>query len=307
MQESIKVSAPGKLMLLGEHAVLKGKKALVCAVNRRVSVFCKKRHDRKITISSSLGDFTTDLDNIRINPEFSFVLTAVSRQKDKLLTGLDLKIESEFTHEIGLGSSAAVTAAVMTAIFAITGREIDKTAVFDCCLRVVQQVQGSGSGADLAAAIFGGVLVYRMEPRKIEPVFPVFPVSVVYSGSKTPTSKVINIVEEKYQNNKALYSAIFDLMDQSVPYAKKYIQANDLGALGEIFNINQGLMDAIGVSSSTLAGINYELRRDPGIFGSKISGSGLGDCVVGIGRPERQDFPYPIIPLEISSKGVVVE
>ena len=92
-----------------------------------------------------------------------------------------------------------------------------------------------------------------------------------------------------------------------MPYAKQYIEANDLKALGEIFNINQGLMDAIGVSNSTLAGINYELRRDPGIFGSKISGSGLGDCVVGIGKPERLDFPYPLIPLEISSKGIVVE
>jgi len=307
VRESFKVSAPGKLMLLGEHAVLKGKKALVCAVNQRMSIICKKTSDRKINIFSSLGDFTTELDNIRIIPEFSFVLTTIARQKNKLATGFDLKIESDFAPDIGLGSSAAVTAATMTAVFVLSGQEINKPTIFDGCLRTIKKVQGSGSGADLAASIFGGILVYQMDPLSIEPLKPVFPISAVYSGSKTPTTTVIKIVEEKYKKNESLYSRIYDLMDQSVPYAKQYIESNDLKALGDIFNINQGLMDAIGVSNLTLSGINYELRRDPGIFGSKISGSGLGDCVVGIGKPEQPDFPYPVLPLEISSKGIIVE
>ena len=165
-------------------------------------------------------------------------------------------------------------------------------------MKTIHKVQGTGSGADLAASIFGGILVYRMEPFYIEPLKLVFPITVVYSGSKLPTTQVINIIEEKYKRNVELFSAIFNLMD---------IERNNWKELGEIFNINQGLMDAIGVSNLLLSEINYKLREDTGIYGTKISGSGLGDCIIGVGTLKQRDFSYPVIPLEISSKGIVVE
>ena len=96
-------------------------------------------------------------------------------------------------------------------------------------------------------------------------------------------------------------------MDKSIPYAVKYIEKNNWKDLGEIFNINQGLMDAIGINNLVLSEINYKLRKDAGIYGTKISGSGLGDCVIGVGTLKQRNFSFPIIPLEITSKGIIVE
>lgn len=96
-------------------------------------------------------------------------------------------------------------------------------------------------------------------------------------------------------------------MDQSTDRAIDAIERQDWQTVGQLFNINQGLMDAIGVNDKSLAGINHALRAEPEILGSKISGSGLGDCVVALGEVTNPDFPYPTIPLHISSQGVSID
>ena len=72
-------------------------------------------------------------------------------------------------------------------------------------------------------------------------------------------------------------------------------------------NINQGLMDSLGVNNSRLAELVYELREDPNIQGSKISGSGLGDCVVGLGKSMRRDWGVPSLAVKVDLAGAVVE
>ena len=282
MRESFKVSAPGKLLLLGEHAVLYGRPCLVCAVNQRMSVHLAPRNDSKILVHSEIGFYQGKLPDFEIDPRFRFVLTAIKEYYNGPF-GFDLKITSDFSHNVGLGSSAAVTAATLGAVGILQNNQVDENILFDQGLSVIRQVQGKGSGADLAASVFGGILSYRTEPREIKKIAGTFPISVVYSGEKTPTTKVIQIVEENRNKNRDWFDRIYDLMEMSVEKASEAITNFDWKRVGEIFNINQGLMDAIGVNTPVLADINYRLRQDKSILGSKISGSGLGDCVVGLG------------------------
>ena len=72
-------------------------------------------------------------------------------------------------------------------------------------------------------------------------------------------------------------------------------------------NVAQGLMDAIGVNNAMLATLVHGLREDPAVLGAKISGSGLGDCVVALGRPARMDSAWAEIPVQIGAEGVSVE
>jgi mevalonate kinase len=306
VQESFKVSAPGKLMLLGEHAVLHGRRCLVCAVNKRMTVEIKPNNNRKIRIFSELGEFEDDLLDFEIDSRFRFVLTAI-KEFYKNSTGFDIFISSDFSDKIGLGSSAAVTAAILGAISTLQNTPVDEKILFDQGLSIIHKVQQTGSGADLAASVFGGVLAYRVGPREIKKISATFPISVIYSGEKTPTTKVIQIVEENRKSNPELINKIYDTMDNSVLQAKKAIDQKNWKQLGEIFNINQGLMDAIGVSNPILADINYRMRQHINITGTKISGSGLGDCVIGIGTLGEKDIPYQIFPMEISEKGLIFE
>ena len=306
MRESFKASAPGKLMLLGEHAVLHGHRCIVCAVNQRISIFVHPRHDSKIRIDSTLGSYEADLQNPLNDNTFRFVLAVIDQHKELLSQGFDLKIESDFTSTLGLGSSAAVTAAMTAAVFHLADIDLDPIKIFDHSLTTVRIVQGAGSGADLAAGVFGGILLYRFHPNEIVPLKNIHPISAVYSGHKTPTTKVIERVEKKRHHFPELFSKIYSAMDLSAEQAALAINQNDWHTFGELLNLNQGLMDAIGVSSKKLSDIAYTLRQDHGILGAKISGSGLGDCVVGLGKPENPSG-YPILPLSISKQGVSID
>ncbi len=305
MQESFRVSAPGKLFLLGEHAVLRGRRALVCAVDQRMYLDFSKRNDSKIHIKSDLGEYNSSLEMLSDHPKFRFVLEAIRQFGQKLEFGFDLLITTDFSDQVGLGSSAAVTAAMLGGICQLTGKEIIKREIFDQGLKVIHTVQGTGSGADLAASVFGGVASYRMVPLELESLNEIFPITVIYSGSKLPTVKVIDIVNKGCNAQPELYKSIFDLMDTSVERAVQAIKRQDWKSFGEILNVNQGLMDAIGVSNKLLAEINCAFRSEDGILGSKISGSGLGDCVVAVGTGKPTG--YQTLPLSISREGLRVE
>ena len=90
-------------------------------------------------------------------------------------------------------------------------------------------------------------------------------------------------------------------------YALEAASRADWQAVGELMNINQGLMDALGVNNEQLAKLVFALREDPGIMGSKISGSGLGDCVVGLGKAARQDWDVPAFSIRAEAAGVQME
>ncbi len=304
MNNAITFSAPGSLMLLGEHAVLHGKLAVVCAVNRRVRATLTPRADRKIEIHSALGNFQADLDNVGSSPEFRFVLAVIKKKLNKLPSGFDLKIESEFSHKIGFGSSAAVTVAVTAAFAQWTCGVVDSEFLFGSCRDTIREVQGVGSGADVAASVFGGVTGYRADPLEIFPFAVSHPLTAVYSGSKMPTVEVIGLVEGRRQKQPALFDGIFSLMEETSREALAALETEDWPRLGAIMNFGQGLMDAIGVNNEKLARIIFSLRADPEILGAKISGSGLGDCAVGLGRARENLNAGEQFAVEIDTAGV---
>ncbi len=305
MTTSCHASAPGKLMLMGEHAVLHGRLCLVAAVNRRLHVELTPRPDNHVRLESALGVYEGPLTELEVREPFTFVLAAIRRQK--LTRGFDLRITSEFPEMLGLGSSAAVTVAVTAALGAFQGEDLSPQAVFNEALAVVREVQGTGSGADVAASVFGGVLAYRAEPLEIRQLRGLPPLDAVYSGAKAKTVDVIALVEEQRQSHPQLYDGIYDLMEAGVEAAIPALEQENWPVLGRLLNIQHGLMAAIGVSNAEIARIVHQLRADAGIFGAKISGAGLGDCVVGLGKVTNPGFPYEVLDLEVTPTGVQVE
>ncbi len=261
-------------MLLGEHAVLHGRRALVCAINKRITVALSQIKQPVLRIVSDLGAYEAPLGALKDHPDFRFVLDAVKQYP--LEQGIELKIESEFSSDIGFGSSAAVTVATH-AVFMGVGA--DRLELFKRSLATIHRVQGRGSGADVAASVFGGVVAYRAEPLEINPLNVSFPLTAVYSGSKMKTADVIRLVEGRRALNPDYFERIFDRMDASVGEV-----VSDFKSLGKKLVENQFLMEEMGLCNAALAEIisNFQSLEVP----AKISGSGLGDCAIGLG-----DFP----------------
>ena len=305
--DSFEVSAPGKLMILGEHAVLHGSQALVCAVNKRLKLTFTPRDDTQIFLQSDLGKYNSELKEIKICQPFHFVLTTINQFSDRLTAGFNLHIESEFPDTVGLGSSSAVTVATTAGLYTLLNEPHNPDVVFSESLKTVRYIQGTGSGADVAASVFGGIIAYRYNPLEILKLETVCPLTVVYSGKKTPTTQVIGQVSSLRNKFPGLCDSIYDAMNKSCTIGLNAIKSENWTHLGELLNINQGLMDALGVCDVSLAKIVYEMRDDPGIMGSKISGAGLGDCVIGLGSIKMSGFPFPILPVEIDLDGVKIE
>lgn len=307
MKLTVQASAPGSLMLMGEHAVLYGRQALVFAVSKRVRVSLQPRPDGNIRIQSHLGDLEVPVGRIKIQAPFRFVLAVLRQYERRITSGFDLRIESDFPHNVGLGSSSAVTVATCAVLERWTRPRVRLWALFQKARGIIREVQGLGSGADAAASVFGGLLAYRTFPARMLKLKRTFPLVVLYSGGKTPTVEVVRRVQRAMRNQPTLYQGVFDLMDKACGLAVRAIRQGNWRKLGELVNINQGLMDALGVNDARLSELVYALRADPDILGSKISGAGLGDCVIGIGRSNRTDWPGLLLPLEISQAGVTID
>ncbi|MEH6648494.1 MAG: mevalonate kinase [Motiliproteus sp.] len=300
----INASAPGTLMLMGEHAVLYGSKALVLAVDKRIRVRLQPLANAEVQIESALGRYQSALRPLQADERFSFVLAAIEHLKLRLPGGFSLTIDSDFSHQVGLGSSAAVTVAVLAALNYWLDQECDHQALFEQSRAVMLAVQGRGSGADLAAAVEGGMVEYQISGER-KKLHPIPEIGLYFCGYKLKTPEVLRRVAQAQQQQPDLYDGLYRLMAQCVAQASRVADAGDRAQLGRLMNIYQGLMDALGVNDAKLSQMIYSLRQSESVEGAKISGSGLGDCVISLGLPSSNEG-LEAIEVQVSPRGVEV-
>lgn len=282
---SYKASAPGSIMLLGEYGVLFGKPALVCAIDKRIHVTLTPRHDTAINITSDrLGEYATDLNVLHIEKPFQFVLGAIKQFQQKMRRGCDIEITSEFSDKVGLGSSAAVTVATIAALVTWLDIRMQPIDMVRFGRNVIRECQGLGSGADIAASVYGGVVYYQNQPLTAEKLSVKLPLTLYYTGFKTTTTEAVKHVQNYFAEYPLVFKQLCASIGQCAADGMQLIRRQDWRKLGEVMNIQQGLMEALGVSLPIIQHITGVLRNQNGISGAKISGSGLGDCVVGLGE-----------------------
>ena len=298
-------------MLMGEHAVLFGQPALVCALDVRIDINVTPRDDRVVIIHSALGDYQASLDDLTDDPALSFVIAAIKAYQDRLDTGFELIIDSAFSSTIGLGSSAAITAAMVTLLNQLLGINPDLNHDFRQGLGIIHAVQqGRGSGADLAASLSGGVVYFTQQPLQIKPISAPesLMLALYYSGYKMKTPDVLAYVELQWQARSILQQSLYQLMGDTSRAAIVALENQDLAELGQLMNVYQGLMDALGVCDATLAKMIYILRQDQSVLGAKISGSGLGDCVLMLGTEVPPSLPnHRCLSICPSQQGILID
>ena len=118
-----KASSPGKVILFGEHFVVYGVKAILCAIDKRITVTAEKISDNKIIVNSAIGSISTDprksMDEVDNSLKPFYFLADKMIQKFKDDSGLKITVESEIPLGVGLGSSSACCVAAAAAISGI--------------------------------------------------------------------------------------------------------------------------------------------------------------------------------------------
>ncbi len=270
----IRATAPGKLMLLGEHAVVYGQPSLVTAVDQRLSVDIEKTTDGKITIDAPQVKDTRFVEEaIRLGSG----LWHISH------SGLKLATESSFSGKYGLGSSAAVTVATLKALAVTFGKQIDSRALFDAAYRVVMNIQGVGSGFDVASAAFGGTLYFMSGGKVIEPLTlkDSMPLVIGYTGVKSNSVDIVKDVAKKREEYPQRVNRIMEAIGKLVLQARDAVTAGDWERLGKYMDFDQEYLRDLGVSSEKLEALIAAAKK-AGAWGAKLSGAGVGDCMIAL-------------------------
>lgn len=254
----ITVSAPGKLLLFGEHAVVYGYPAIVTAISERMVV----------QDGESTGDNR-------------FIDAAVKAWGKP---GQTFSAESSFSGKYGFGSSSAVTVATLKML----RPEADKQTLFEAAYKIVLDVQGMGSGFDVAAVVYGGTLYY-IKDSVIEPLnISDMPLIVGYTGVKADTTTLIKNVAKKRESEPQKVDRIFDAIRKLVDEARKKMIEGDWERVGKLMDFNQEYLRDLGVSSQKLETL-IKAAKDAGAYGAKLSGAGGGDCMIALGPPEVKE------------------
>ena len=273
----VTVSAPGKLMVMGEHAVVYGHPCIVTAVDRRLTVEAQRTKGKDVVVESPQVNDT----------RFVRAAIAASSGAFGVRGGMRIRTECPFTNAYGFGSSSAVVVATIRALSDLFEKQIEEFELFRMAYRAVRSVQGVGSGFDVAAAVYGGTIVFRKGGEEIHPLSRAIPLIVGYTGVKADTPTFVRIVADRRRKQPAETDGILEDIGKLVRRARKEITALNWQELGSLMNKNHGLLTKLGVSTPKLDRL-VSAARKAGAWGAKLSGAGGGDCMIAVAPKNKQ-------------------
>lgn len=289
----VEATAPGKAILFGEHSVVYRGPAIVLAIDKKGKVIAEKREEdkRKYFDALDLG-FSGYFDEEKYTPITGAAwrgerLYAFSVAAKKTLehfgidAGLNIKIRSEIPIAAGLGSSAALSVATVGAVGELFGG-LTKEEICNIAYEGEKVVHGTPSGIDNNISTYGGVLVYEKEKelKRIE-LEEDFPFVIGDSKRKRSTKKLVNRVKELRDRQPKLIDGIIDSIARISVQGLEALKNRDFDTLGDLMNVNHGLLSALGVSIAKLDTMIHA-SRGAGAYGAKLTGAGGGGCMMAI-------------------------
>lgn len=301
----ISVSAPGKVTLFGEHAVVYGEPAIAVAIDKRVRVHAVRRSDEVVRIEardlvlagfkallSPNGSITLEGESGKILAALSYVKKAIEivREKYGVSTGAHITVTSEMPVGAGLGTSAAVAVSVIKAYSLLAGLDLSKEECAELGYQVELSVQGKASRMDSTTTAIGGALYINPRGEKvyetIEGAEKLDGLIVGYVNREASTGEMVEKVKKLRDSVPEVLDLVIKAIGEISKKAKNIIEAGRVEELGVLMNINHGLLEAMGVSTSKLSQMVYA-ARSAGALGSKITGAGGGGCIIVL-APRRE-------------------
>ena len=304
-----KASAPGKIILFGEHFVVHGVKAILCAINKRAIVISKKNENQNIFIKSSLGENTIpiseSLDNIESTFKPFFFIAKKIINENNFSNGVDIEIQSEIPIGAGLGSSSACCVAAALSISNLFSK-LDKNQILELAIEAEKTIFPNTSGADCTVSVFGGIIDYQKDNGyKIIDTSHEFDFIVVNSKKSHSTNIVVNRVNEFKNENKKIFDDLCGEESKLIEKAIDSLQKFDLETIGKCMAQNQIFLEQLGVSNDLLLSIVKLVEKET--FGAKITGAGDGGCIIALTEKNKKDSVLEHIKVEHESYPVTID
>lgn len=282
----------GKIIVLGEHSVVYGRHAIAAPIPLTIRAEVKAQAEHIDLVIPRWGV------EMRLSEPESCIsslhasITLITERLGVAHRGMRVEVFPRIPRANGLGASAALAVAVIRAVarcFAIriSEREISNLA-FDC----EKIAHGTPSGIDNTLATFGRPILFRKDRPNARPEIrdlatprPI-PIIIGLSGVATLTVQTVGNVRAAWQKNPERYEAIFTQIDQLALAGVEALRRGDIAELGELMNIDHGLLNALQVSSWEIEEL-VEIARRNGALGAKLTGGGGGGAMIAVAEPER--------------------
>lgn len=311
----VTASAPGKLMLSVGYAVVHGHPTIVTAVDQRLYATVRKNGVDVFHLEApdlGLSSYTktiNDLGKRDLPKAVRFIEMLYKRFLEKYPQdeGIVVTTKSDFASHYGFGSSSAVTVAFAKALMSLYGIEISNHELFEMCYQAVIDVQGVGSGYDIASAIWGGTLLYVKPARVIQKInVDALPIVVAYSGVKADTPTLVRLVNSMLDRNPEEINQIFGDIGSIAESLAQAIEEKDWQTVGYLFNRSQANAAKLGVSGSILENL-ITVAMNNGAYGATSSGAAGGDCVLAVFDPTNPESKQRIVDAWKRTGAEVVE
>lgn len=274
-----KASAPGKVILFGEHFVVHGVKAILCAIDKRITVTAETIEGNKILIKSNIGklELETGKEISQINsPLKPFYYLANKLIKNQNI-GIQINVKSDIPLGVGLGSSSACCvagAAAISRLFKSTSNE----EILELAIEAEKTIYENTSGADCTVCTYGGIMEYDKKNgfKKIESE-PSFHLAIANSNIEHSTKTVVDSVNQFKQKDENAFSTLCEKESKLIQDVLELLKENNIKELGKKVSENQEYLETIGISNDKLR--DMILVGNSKSFGSKITGAGGGGCI----------------------------
>ena len=304
-------SAPGKIILFGEHFVVYGSKAMLAAIDKRVTVTSTFTDNKTIKINSELGTIEVPISSSHeeVKSEFRpFVYLANKMiNSNQNVSGLEITIDSDIPIGVGLGSSSACCVAAANSICGLF-KELSSEEILKMSIEAEKTIFPDTSGADCTVCTYGGIIEYP----SIEKIDNTFGLNLLIANSMIPhnTKNSVEKVNKFKENDEERFSELCHKETKLIDEVIVAMKNNDTTTFGLKMSENQKYLEEIQVSNDTIDGMISSLNEIS--LGSKITGAGDGGCIITLVKDENVSKVSALLgkdkecfSAKIDTKGVV--
>jgi mevalonate kinase len=280
--------ASGKIILLGEHAVVYGCPAIAAGIALGATATANRAEASTISLDIEIDSTARRA----LDHAFAALLGELH------CCQVAVKVKSEIPPGLGLGASAALGVAVARAVLTLNASVSQNTRA-GVTLDLRQRVNaaavawetvfhGRSSGLDVAAAALGGCLMFTKQrgPQPLR-VHVDIPVAVAIAGPAMSTKTMVDAVAALRRREPDLVARSIEGIRSLVESAQLALEAGDLPSLGRLLDLNQALLAGLFLSTESIERA-CAIARTAGALGAKLTGKGGGGCVIALTEPDPQ-------------------
>ena len=304
-------SAPGKIILFGEHFVVHGTKAILAAIDKRVTVTSTFTENKTIKVNSQLGTIEVPISSSHeeVKSEFRPFVYLANKiiNSEQNVSGLEITIDSDIPIGVGLGSSSACCVAATASISELFN-ELSSEEILKMSIEAEKTIFPDTSGADCTVCTYGGMIEYP----SVEKIDNTFDLNLLIANSMIPhnTKNSVEKVNKFKENDEERFSQLCDLETKLIDEVITAMKNNDATTFGLKMSENQKYLEEIQISNDTLRDMISSLKEIS--LGTKITGAGDGGCIIALVKDENMDKVTALLPKDkeyfsakIDTKGVV--